>query len=377
MLFRSQHCFRRCSSFGEIDRSVPNIFDVWNFRKGKELFEEGKFYMRDIEENDVLKEPVAGKLAPTERQWLQIEKSRSGDRSIYVDSQNLKGEMAKWTFPLHFIDFETSAVALPFTAGRTPYEQVAFQFSHHQMEADGSVKHMGEFIMDAPGAFPNFEFVRQLKAQLSNDEGTIFRYSHHENTILVKIYHQLQASNETDREELCAFIQTITHSKKNDAVVKWEGERNMVDLCQVVKDFYYNPLMKGSNSIKAVLPAILSTSEFLRNKYALPIEQIGLSSLNFSSEHVWLAVVNGEVQSPYDRLPKLFEHWDEYDSEELISEMEDVSNGGAAMMAYAKLQYEDMSSQEREALVSGLLKYCELDTLAMVMLYEELREVVL
>jgi hypothetical protein len=369
-----QHCFRRCSRFGEIDRSVPNIFDVWNFRKGKELFEEGKFYMRDLEENDVLKEPVAGKLAPSERQWLQIEKSRSGDRTIYVDSQNLKNEMSKWTFPLHFIDFETSAVALPFTAGRKPYEQVAFQFSHHQMEADGSVKHMGEFIMDTPGAFPNFEFVRQLKDQLSNDEGTIFRYSHHENTILVKIYHQLLASNEVDREELCAFIQTITHSKKKDAVVTWEGARNMVDLCQVVKDYYYNPLMKGSNSIKSVLPAILGTSAYLQDKYAKTISEIGLSSLNFPDTHVWLSIQNGVVESPYDRLPKLFENWDAFEQEELISEMEDVSNGGAAMVAYAKLQYEDMSTPERAELVKGLLKYCELDTLAMVMLYEELRD---
>ena len=372
-----QHCFRRCSSFGEIDRSIPNIFDVWNFRKGKELFKDGKFYMTDLVEGDVLAAPVAGKLAPSERQWLQIEKTRSGDLSIHVDDFNLKNEMAKWIFPLHFIDFETSAVALPFTAGRTPYEQVAFQFSHHQMEADGSVKHKGEFIMDAPGVFPNFEFVRQLKAQLSNDEGTIFRYSHHENTILVKINHQLQASNETDREELCAFIQTITHSKKKDSAVTWEGARNMIDLCQVVKDFYYNPLMKGSNSIKAVLPAILGTSAYLQNKYSNTISEIGLTSLNFPSAHVWLSIQNGEVESPYDRLPKLFENWDAFEQEELISEMADVSNGGAAMMAYAKLQYEDMTAQEREELVKGLLKYCELDTLAMVMLYEELREVLL
>ena len=369
-----QHCFRRCSSFGEIDRSIPNIFDVWNFRKGKELFEEGKFYMRDLDENDVLKEPVAGKLAPTERQWLQIEKTRSNDQTVHVDYINLKKEMRKWKFPLHFIDFETSAVALPFTAGRVPYEQVAFQFSHHLMEEDGTIKHKGEFIIDTPGVFPNFEFVRVLMAQLQNDEGTIFRYSHHENTILVKIYFQLIASSEVDREELCAFIETITHLKNKDSIVKWEGARNMVDLCQVVKDYYYNPLMKGSNSIKAVLPAILRTSSFLQDKYAKSISEIGLKSLNFPCDHIWLSVQDGMVQSPYDQLPKLFENWDYFQRQELISEMEDVSNGGAAMVAYAKLQYQDMSVPEREELIRGLLKYCELDTLAMVMLYEELRE---
>jgi hypothetical protein len=283
--------------------------------------------------------------------------------------------MNSWKFPLHFIDFETSIVALPFTAGRRPYEQVAFQFSHHQMEADGTVRHVGQTIIDAAGVFPNFEFVRQLKSELSKDDGTIFRYSNHENTILVSINFQLQTSNELDREELCDFIQSITQLKKEESIVKWEGSRNMVDLCQVVKDFYYNPLMKGSNSIKAVLPAILGTSAYLQNKYANSISEIGLTSLNFPSTHVWLAIQNGAAESPYDRLPKLFENWDYYQRKELLSEIDEVSNGGAAMMVYSKLQYQDMSAAERQELVNGLLKYCELDTLAMVMLYEELREV--
>lgn len=39
-------------------------------------------------------------------------------------------------------------------------------------------------------------------------------------------------------------------------------------------------------------------------------------------------------------------------------------------MAYAKMQFEHMSDYERDGLKAGLLKYCELDTLAMVMIYE-------
>ena len=41
---------------------------------------------------------------------------------------------------IRVIDFETSAVALPFYAGMRPYEQIAFQFSHHVMHADGSIE---------------------------------------------------------------------------------------------------------------------------------------------------------------------------------------------------------------------------------------------
>jgi hypothetical protein len=39
------------------------------------------------------------------------------------------------------------------------------------------------------------------------------------------------------------------------------------------------------------------------------------------------------------------------------------------------MQYTDMSDQERESLSQALKKYCELDTLAMVMIWEGFREV--
>ncbi len=40
------------------------------------------------------------------------------------------------------------------------------------------------------------------------------------------------------------------------------------------------------------------------------------------------------------------------------------------------MQFYKMSTVEREALSSALLKYCELDTLAMVMIYEGWREII-
>ena len=40
------------------------------------------------------------------------------------------------------------------------------------------------------------------------------------------------------------------------------------------------------------------------------------------------------------------------------------------MAAYARMQFEEISEYERQEIKSALLKYCELDTMAMVMLYE-------
>jgi len=40
------------------------------------------------------------------------------------------------------------------------------------------------------------------------------------------------------------------------------------------------------------------------------------------------------------------------------------------LIAYAKTQYEEMGEVERDLIFQALKKYCELDTFAMVLLYE-------
>ncbi|MNL24145.1 hypothetical protein D3C87_1455680 [compost metagenome] len=148
----------------------------------------------------------------------------------------------------------------------------------------------------------------------------------------------------------------------------------MIDLWDVEKRYYYNPLTNGSNSIKAILPASLSSSKFLQEKYSKPLRQINVSSKNFTENHIWLEIENGVVKSPYEMLPSLFDGWSEEEIENTLSEIEDIANGGAALTAYGKLQYTDMEQSEIEELTSALLKYCELDTLAMVMIYEHFKE---
>lgn len=55
----------------------------------------------------------------------------------------------------------------------------------------------------------------------------------------------------------------------------------------------------------------------------------------------------------------------------------EIAEGGAAAMAFARLQFEDLTPQTRAAIKAALLRYCELDTLAMVMIVEAWREWVL
>jgi hypothetical protein len=368
-----EYCFKKQHNWSNDDFKRPNAMEIWNFQ-GKNLIESNRLFMKDLIEEDFKIEALADKISSGERQWIQVEKSKKEDDSIYLEKEGLKTEMSKWKFPMHFIDFETSTVALPFTAGRRPYEQVAFQFSHHIYFEDGIIEHKSEFISNTAGEFPNFIFARALKKVLENDTGTIFRFATHENSILNAIIVQLNASNEEDKAELIAFLKTITNSTK-DSVENWEGVRNMVDLNKIVKEYYYNPHTKGSNSIKAVLPASLNSSAYLKQKYSQPIELINLTSTNFDDNHIWLKLEDNKVVNPYKMLPPVFEGWTELELQENLSEMDGIADGGAALTAYAKLQYQDMTDKERVEITEGLLRYCELDTLAMVMIYEHFREI--
>lgn len=370
-----KECFQRQHSWSDADFEKSNTFDIYNFRKGNKLFDDGIFFKADLTQELIGYKTEENKLSTSHRQWLQIEKDQNHDASIYVETAGLQTEMSSWNFPLHFIDFETSTVALPFNKGLGPYEQVAFQFSHHICYEDGRIEHASEYINDQVGFFPNFEFVRALKKALENDEGTIFRYANHENAVLNDIYVQLEDSDEKDKAELQTFIQHITRSG-GKSKVKWQGERDMVDLAEVVKKYYYNPLMKGSNSIKDVLPAAIESSDFLRNKYSDALGSINLTSKNFSDDHVWFQTEGGKVKNPYKILPAVFDDWDEEQLEQTLSEIDTIADGGAALTAYSKIQYTDISAEEIQQITNSLLKYCELDTLAMVMIYEHFVELV-
>ena len=293
----------------------------------------------------------------------------------YLNKPFLKELMDTWVYPLHMIDFETSAVALPFYKGMRPYESVAFQYSHHIIRKtdDGyTIEHAGQFINVEKGHFPNFDFLRSLKAELEQDGGSIFRYSPHENTILNHIADQLGFSDEPDSQELQDFIRSITYLT---GIPDSGGPRDMIDLWVIVKKCFYHPSMKGSNSIKAVLPAVLNTSKFIKEKYSKPIYGSEIKSLNIPADSP-IALITFEddgktVINPYKLLPPIAEYMGMTEEEaEAIGVAADstISNGGAALTAYSQLQFSD--DVQAEALAKALLRYCELDTMALVFLWE-------
>jgi hypothetical protein len=361
-------CWSQAFEFTADDIDQGTVLDLWNFRKKDELISQGRIRLGAVQSGDIEVIDGGETLSVTERQWMQAKGiPAQEDRGGYwLAEAHMRQKMAFWRFPYHFIDFETSAVAIPFHAGMRPYEQIAFQYSHHVMQADGHVEHKGQFLLAEPGVFPNFEFARSLKAQLEGDTGTVFMWSHHENTILNRIMIQLdEAINPPDdADELRLFLASLTKS----------GDRAMYDLCDLAKAAYFHVATKGSVSIKKVLPAMLASNAWLRQKYAKPIYgAIGeMPSLNYK-DFTWLPTdeQGKSIDDPYEILRDLgSEMLGEslqagQDPDDLV-----IAEGGAAATAYSRLQFEDLKDAQRAQIKQALLRYCELDTLAMVMVVQ-------
>lgn len=364
-------CWKQHARWSDADFAAGTVLDLWNYRGKDLLIGRGIFGLRQVSQEDLKLSPGNGRLSRSERHWMQVSGQWPGGGSHYLDRDGLGAATAQWRYPLHFIDFETSRTALPFHAGRRPYEQVAFQFSHHIMFEDGSVQHAGQFLEATPGVFPNYDFVRELRRQLGSDDGTILRWATHENSVLRDIFDQLGTDPQApaDKAALQAFILDITTD--GDRI----GRRSMVDLCRIAEHHYFHPSTKGSCSIKKVLPAVFGSCAVLREKYSPASYGApgGIPSLNFKEWAWWRPDAGGKApRDPYSLLPAVFQDVGQALSGDVNAD-EALANGGAAMNAYARLQFEQLGEEERRLIGAALLKYCELDTLAMVMIWESWR----
>lgn len=370
-----QECWQRVLGSDYVPER-PTVLEIWNYRAKDKLLAAGTYYMADVRLADFeVPESDGTGLENTARQYLQIRKVQEGDDSIYIHREGLQREISALRYPLHFIDFETTMVAIPFNKGRAPYEGIAFQFSHHRLDLNGTLTHVGEYLNTRSGYFPNYDFIRVLQSQLSDDCGSIFRYAAHENTFLNLIYEQLCVDPEPpeDAETLKAFLREISKSKR-DSTEQWDGSRAMIDLLRWVHRYYYDPATRGRNSLKYILPSVLKHSGYLQERYSTNAYGRGekLRGTNFSN-HLWVQRSGGVITDPYRLLPKLFAELSDTEFARLTHD-DDLRNGAAALTAYARMQFSEMDPQERQALTEGLLRYCELDTLAMVMVFEAFRE---
>jgi hypothetical protein len=265
------------------------------------------------------------------RQHLQLECTAAGREHV---DPGLKNLLSSHPYPLQFIDFEGSRLAIPYHEGMHPYEQASFQWSCHTIRAPGAEIEHSEWL-NTDDAFPNFEFARTLKNRIGN-EGTVYIWSHYEVAILREIREQM-AKYGKEEPDLAKWL---------DAMIA-DGNPRIVDLCALAKDHYFHPAMKGSLSIKYVLPAVWKTDANVRSN---PL----LQGYVRSDEQ-------GNLLNPYATLPSL----------PIGNEEEVVKEGTGAMRVYQEMMFgrARLDASVRENYRKLLLQYCKLDTAAMVAIW--------
>jgi hypothetical protein len=282
------HCSNpyQCGFWGYCWKDIPeySIFNIAGLRGDKkfELYELGYIKLEEVPEDYPL----------SQTQRLQIE-SHIGKKSV-IDKDNIKKFLSSISFPVYSMDFETFMPAIPMFNGTRPYQQIPFQYSlHYQKTPGGKVEH-DEFLADAEGD-PREPFLKKLLND-TDGPGIIIVYN--------------KAFEITRLNELATDF-----PKYANAVDERIGR--IVDLMlPFKKKYYYMPEMKGSYSIKSVLPALVPVLSYEGMK---------------------------------------------------------IADGGTASAAFESLYYEEDIFKVEE-IRKNLLKYCGMDTQAMVEILNVLRK---
>ena len=273
------HCNNpyNCSFMGHCWKNVPDysVFNISRLSADKkfDLYHKGILEIADVPDSYPL----------SANQQLQVYTEKSGERII--DKKNISTFVESLNYPLYFLDFETFNPAIPKFDQSKPFQQITFQYSLHiQQEPDGVLIHK-EFLAEAKGD-PRVPFIEQLIKDLDK-KGDIIVYSSFEKSRLNDIAKYFPAYEDAIRNIISRIVDLmLVFSQKH----------------------YYTPEMKGSYSIKVVLPALAP--------------QLSYKNLN-------------------------------------------INNGGNASMAFATL-YDETDKTKIEQTRKDLLEYCKLDTLAMV-----------
>jgi Domain of unknown function(DUF2779) len=156
---------------------------------------------------------------------------RTGQPVLEPDSA---AALAAQHYPRYYFDFEGIDLPVPRWVGVRPYEQIPFQWSCHIERSPGICEHV-EFL-DLTGNDPSIPCIERMLEVIPPDgPGPIFVY--------VQTYEAGRLRELAER-----------HPQYAAAVDRYLAR--IVDLHPIVRAHYYHPAMRGSFSIKAVLPTI-------------------------------------------------------------------------------------------------------------------------
>jgi hypothetical protein len=131
---------KHCTTFEYSNPDVPRygIHDIVRIgsspKKLKELVDAGILTLENIPDDIKL----------TTAQRAQLRAYRTSE--IVIEKEAIAKELGDLTFPLHFIDYETFAPALPLFTQYSPYDQIPLQYSVHIVGSPGEKPIHKDFI---------------------------------------------------------------------------------------------------------------------------------------------------------------------------------------------------------------------------------------
>lgn len=232
---RSSHC----TAFTFINPHVPaySVHDLNRIgnskRYLKELLDEGILEVGDVPIDDRLRPtPPRGDAKPSKpRKLNQVMVHKS--QEPLVDLETLKAELDGLTFPLYFLDYETSPTAIPPYTGYRPYQQIVFQYSLHVVrDKDSEPEHYECLVLDGE---PSERVAESLSQHIGNTGTVISWFKTFENSRNKELANYLPSHKEF-------FLSVIGRT---------------YDLMDIVENQHYvHPGFQGRSSIKKVLPVL-------------------------------------------------------------------------------------------------------------------------
>ncbi len=228
------------------------------------------------------------------KQRIQVDAAKSGE--ILIDHNEIVKRIATWEYPLHFLDYETFAYAIPQFEGIRPFQQMCFQFSLHTIDAPGAEPRHSHYLSHGEDDKPPHAMAKSLEEAMAGKIGTVLVW--------------YEAFEKTRNTEMAAMFPEYVAFFE-------EVNSKTVDLMKIFSDkLYIHPDFKGRSSIKKVLPVLCPDLSYA-----------GLG----------------------------------------------IGDGLTATISWFRaVTWNSLNDAERTKIFDDLEKYCELDTWAMVRIFNEL-----
>jgi Domain of unknown function(DUF2779) len=237
---------------------------------------------------------IPADVALTDNQAIQRAATLAGQP--HIDRPALAAFLGQLEYPVSYLDFETIGTAIPLFDDASPYQQIPFQFSLHIRRSATARPEHHHFLAEGT-ADPRPAFMRQLRETLPATGSVVTYNASFENSRLKECCELLP--------EFKPWLRKVT-PRVVDLLLPFRGFR------------YHHPNQNGSNSMKAVLPALTGKG--------------------------------------YERLA--------------------IQEGGAASREFLRVTFGDVTAAERRRVRRDLEEYCALDTLGMIQIVERLKELI-